>query len=132
MTIKDKEYPSSPAMLATTKETLQEMEAMMESVQAQVESVQAQMESIEAVQAELQLMIITEKNLRLMKKYKQNMLVCLAIFAGLMALSIGYYQGAFGVLDIILFVVGIFFVNDLDEKFEYWRGILRQLKQRYL
>ena len=79
MTIKDKrnEYPSSPAMPATTNTTLQEMEAMMESVQAQVESVRAQMESVRArmesvqthlvsiedVQAKLEVMIDTEKSL---------------------------------------------------------------------
>ena len=71
MTIKDKEYPSPPTP-ATTKKTLQEMEAMMESVRAQVESVRPQMESIEEVQAELELMIGTEKNSNLQQQKNVN------------------------------------------------------------
>jgi len=57
--------------------------------------------------------------------------LCLAFFAGNTAWLIGYYQGAFGFLETILFVVGIVFVHDLDEKFEHWRGILRQVQQRH-
>ena len=53
-----------------------------------------------------------------------------AIFAGVTAGG-GYRDGGFGFLDTILFIVGIVFVHDLDEKFEHWRGILRQVKQRY-
>jgi len=70
MTIKDKEYPSPPRIAATTKKTLQEMEAMMESVRAQVESVRSHMESIEKVQAKVESMIDTEKNLNLQQEKK--------------------------------------------------------------
>ena len=53
-----------------------------------------------------------------------------ANFAGWTAFQ-AYDEGGFGFLDTILFIVGIVFVHDLDEKFEHWRGILRQLKQTY-
>ncbi len=91
MTIKDKQYPSPPRVPATTKKTLQEMEAMMESVRAQVESVRAQMQSIEEVQAELELMIGTEKNLNLQqeKKVQQSEVSMEAIaFAERMSINI--------------------------------------------